>query len=75
MCARSKFLISDFKNKITRLETELEICNVEMNRLEEELKVERRTKRLTSAIPFVWMGLTLFLAVCVPMLFAFYKMH
>lgn len=45
MCDRAKYLISDLKNKINRLETELQICNAYLSRLEEELKVERRVRR------------------------------
>lgn len=45
MCDRAKYLISDLKNKINRLEKELQICNADLSRLEEELKVERRVRR------------------------------
>lgn len=62
MCVRSKSLISEFKNKITRLETEIQICNTESNRLEEEL-AERRMRTLTSTTTFVGMLFTVFVAV------------
>lgn len=45
MCDRANYLISDLKNKINRLEKELQICNADLSRLEEELKVERRVRR------------------------------
>lgn len=45
MSDRANYLISDLKNKINRLETELQICNADLSRLEEELKVERRVRR------------------------------
>lgn len=70
MCVRSKSLISEFKNKITRLETEIQICNTESNRLEEELRAERRMRTLTSTTTFVGMLFTVFVAVFLAVLVA-----
>lgn len=65
MCARSKSLVSDFKDKVTRLETEIEICTAEVNRLEEELRAERRVRTFTTTTTFVGMWVSVFVAVLV----------
>lgn len=63
MSDRAKQLISDMKNKINRLETELQITTAELIRLEEDLPLERRMQPTANAVSLSRIHVAMFVVV------------